>query len=65
MGVSAARIEHACGIDLGLGRLPCGAQNLEMFTMERRHQDASREVALKRKLIQAPDQPFWEGTARN
>ena len=36
--------------------------NLEMFTMERRHQDASREIALKRKLIQDPDQPFWEGS---
>ncbi|MGA2897659.1 MAG: hypothetical protein ABSE27_08695 [Acidobacteriaceae bacterium] len=32
-----------------------------MYTAEQSHQDTSREVALKRKLIQDPDQPFWEG----
>jgi hypothetical protein len=35
--------------------------DLVMHTMERHHQDPSREVALKRKLIQDPDQSFWEG----
>lgn len=35
--------------------------NLEMFTMERRHQDASREVALKRKLIRPPINPSGKG----
>src|ERR1700730_8928093 len=35
---------------------------LQMFTLDQRHQDAGREVALKRKLIQDPDQSFWEGT---
>ena len=34
--------------------------DLVMHTMERHHQDSSREVALKRKLIQDPDQSFWK-----
>jgi hypothetical protein len=37
------------------------ASNLAMHTTEQRHQDPSREVALKRKLIQDPDQSFWDG----
>ncbi len=35
--------------------------DLTMHTLDQRNQDPSREVALKRKLIQDPDQPFWEG----
>lgn len=35
---------------------------LHMFTLDERLQDFNRETALKRKLIQDPDQPFWEGT---
>jgi len=34
---------------------------LAMYTMDQHNQDPSREVALKRKLIQDPDQSFWEG----
>lgn len=36
--------------------------DLAMHTMELHHQGPSREVALKRKLIQDPDQSFWEGS---
>jgi len=32
------------------------------FPLEERFQDSGREVALKRKLIQDPDQSFWEGS---
>lgn len=35
--------------------------DLTMHTLDQRNQDPTREVALKRKLIQDPDQPFWEG----
>ena len=34
---------------------------LHMFTLDERFQDPNRETALKRKLIQDPDQSFWEG----
>lgn len=32
-----------------------------MFTQDERFQDPRRETALKRKLIQDPDQSFWDG----
>lgn len=34
---------------------------LAMFTMDRRFEGPQGEEALKRKLIQDPDQPFWGG----
>src|SRR5579872_6907352 len=37
-------------------------EQLFMSTMDERFNDPSKEVALKRKLIQDPDQSFWEGT---
>ena len=35
--------------------------SLSAFPLERRHEGSQGEVGLKRKLIQDPDQPFWEG----
>jgi hypothetical protein len=35
--------------------------DLVLHTLEQRNQDPSREMALKRKLINDPDQSFWEG----
>lgn len=35
--------------------------SLHMFTLDERFNNPARETALKRKLIQDPDQPFWEG----
>ena len=37
-------------------------EKLFMSTMDERFNDPSKEIALKRKLIQDPDQSFWEGT---
>ena len=38
--------------------------SLHMFTLDERFNNPARETALKRKLIQDPDQPFWEGHRR-
>jgi hypothetical protein len=35
---------------------------LLLFPLERRFDDPTKEISLKRKLIQDPDQSFWEGT---
>jgi hypothetical protein len=39
----------------------CLDDSLHMFTLDERFDNPAREMALKRKLIQDPDQPFWEG----
>lgn len=39
----------------------CIDGKLSMFTLEEHYQDQRRELGLKRKLIQDPDQSFWEG----
>jgi hypothetical protein len=38
-----------------------GGDNLQILTLDREFPGQDREVALKRKLIQDPDQSFWEG----
>src|SRR5260370_23765302 len=44
--------------DSGVTRV---AGSLAWFPLEQRVRDVNREIGLKRKLIQDPDQSFWEG----